>query len=77
MNIVKPIMWFGTLLVLLGILTLAIPEFTTSHPKSVVKMGNLSIQAFEQSTHVVPTALSAGLLVLGVILSGAGFYRSR
>jgi ABC-type dipeptide/oligopeptide/nickel transport system permease subunit len=73
----KPITWFGTLLALLGILGLAIPAFTTSRTKDVVKLGNLKIQSTEQSTHVVPPALCAGVLVLGVILIGAGLYRNR
>jgi ABC-type dipeptide/oligopeptide/nickel transport system permease subunit len=73
----KPITWFGTLLALLGILGLAIPAFTISRTKDVVKLGNLRIQSTTQSTHVVPPALCAGVLVLGVILIGAGLYRNR
>jgi len=73
----KPITWFGTLLALLGILGLAIPAFTTSRTKDLVKLGNIRIQSTERSTHIVPPALCAGVLVLGVILIGAGLYRSR
>jgi protein-S-isoprenylcysteine O-methyltransferase Ste14 len=73
----KPIMWFGTLLVLLGILGLAIPMITTSHTKDVIKLGNFRIQSTERYTHVVPPALCAGVLVLGVIFLGAGLYRNR
>jgi hypothetical protein len=71
----KSIIWFGSLLALLGILGLAIPVFTTSQTKDIVKLGDLKIQSTEQSTHVVPEALSAGLLLLGVILMGAGLYQ--
>jgi len=71
----KSILWFGALLTLLGILGLAIPVFTTSETKDVVKLGDLKIQNTEQSTHVVPLALSDGALVLGVVLLGAGLYR--
>jgi hypothetical protein len=53
----KPITWFGTLLALLGVLGLAIPAFTTSGTKDVVKLGNLKIQSTEKYTHVVPPAL--------------------
>jgi hypothetical protein len=41
----KPTTWFGMLLALLGIFGLAIPTFTTSHHKDVVKLGNLRIQS--------------------------------
>jgi protein-S-isoprenylcysteine O-methyltransferase Ste14 len=71
----KPIAWFGLLLALLGILGLAIPVFTTSQTKDIVRLGDLKIQNTERSTHVVPEALGAGLLVLGVILMGAGLYQ--
>jgi hypothetical protein len=73
----KSIVWLGGLLALLGILGLAIPVFTTSQTKDVVKLGDLKIQSTEQSTHVVPQALSAGALVLGIVLVGAGLYQSH
>jgi hypothetical protein len=70
----KSIVWLGALLAVLGIAGLAIPVFTTSQTKDVAKLGGLKIQSTEQSTHVVPQALSAGVLALGVILIGAGLY---
>ena len=73
----KPIIWFGALLALLGILGLAIPVFTTSQTKDIAKLGDLKIQNTEQSTHVIPQGLSAGALVLGVILIGVGVYAKR
>jgi hypothetical protein len=71
----KRIGWFGALLALLGILGLAIPVFTTSETKDIVKMGDLKIQNTEQTMHVVPLPLSAGLLVLGIIFMGEGLYQ--
>lgn len=71
----KSITWFGALLALLGILGLAIPVFTTSETKDVVKLGDLKIQNTQKSTHVIPQALSAGTLVLGVVLIGVGLYQ--
>jgi hypothetical protein len=71
----KRIVWFGVLLTLLGILGLAIPVFTTSETKDVVKMGDLKIQNTEQTSHVVPVPLSAGALVLGLVLMSAGLYQ--
>jgi len=74
---VTTISWFGAILVLLGILGLAIPVFSTSQTKDVAKLGDLKVQTTEQSTHVVPQALSGGVLLLGVILIGAGVYRKH
>jgi uncharacterized membrane protein HdeD (DUF308 family) len=75
--LMKPIVGLGVLLVLLGILGFAIPVFTTSQTKDVVNLGDLKIQSTEQSTHAVPQALSAGALVLGIVLIGAGLYQKR
>jgi hypothetical protein len=71
----KSITWLGALLALLGILGLAIPVFTTSQTKDVVNLGDLKIQNTERTTHVVPQALSAGVLVLGIVLIGVGLYQ--
>lgn len=73
----KSIIWFGAILALLGIVGLAVPVFTTSQTKDVAKLGDVRIQSTEQSTHVVPQALSAGALALGVILIAAGAYAKR
>ena len=73
----KSLIGLGTLFALLGILGLTIPVFTTSQTKDVAKLGDLKIQSTEQSTHVVPQALSAGVLILGVILIGVGAYTRR
>lgn len=71
----KSIMWLGALLALVGFLGLAMPVFTTSETKDVVKLGDIKIQKTQQSTHVVPLSLSSGALVLGVVLMGAGLYQ--
>jgi hypothetical protein len=71
----KSIVWFGALLALLGILGLAIPAITTSETKDVVKLDGLKIQNTERTTHEVPMFLSAGALVLGIVLMGAGLYQ--
>lgn len=73
----KSITWLGAALALLGIVGFAIPVFTTSQTKDVVNLGDLKIQSTEQSTHVVPQALSGGALLLGIVLIGAGLYRKR
>jgi hypothetical protein len=73
----KPIIWVGAVLALLGILGLAIPAFTTSHTKDVAKLGDVKVQSTEQTTHVVPQGLSIGILILGVILIGAAAFSRR
>jgi hypothetical protein len=67
----------GAVLVVLGLLGLAIPVFTTSQTKDVVKFGDLKIQANEQKTHVIPPILSEGAIALGAILIVVGIYSKR
>jgi len=71
----KPLIWMGALLALLGILGLAAPVFTTSQTRDVVNLGDLKIQNTEHSTRVIPQALSAAAILLGVVLLGAGLYQ--
>jgi hypothetical protein len=73
----KSITLLGAALALLGIVGFAIPVFTTSQTKDVVNLGDLKVQSTQQSTHVVPEALSGGALVLGIVLIGAGLYQKR
>jgi len=73
----KSIVWLGTFLALLGILGFAIPIFTTSQTKDVATLGDFKVQSTEQSTHVVPQTVSAGALILGMILVGIGGYTRR
>lgn len=69
------ITWFGPVLAFLRFLASRFLFFTTSQTKEVAKLGGFKIQTTEQSTHVVPQALSAGVLALGSILIGAGLYQ--
>ncbi len=69
------IMMFGAVLAILGIVGFAIPVFTTQQTKDVAKIGDLKIQATENTSHVVPPMVAGGLLAVGVVLLGAGFYR--
>jgi ABC-type nickel/cobalt efflux system permease component RcnA len=73
----KPLTWLGAVLVVLGMLGLAIPVFTTSQTTNVAQLGGLKIQSTEQSSHVIPQALSAGAIILGVVFIGAGLYQRR
>lgn len=67
----------GAVLALLGIVGLAIPEFTTEHTNQVAKVGPVQVNATEHDTHFVPPVVAGGALVLGVVLIGAGFMRRR
>lgn len=71
------LMLVGAVLVLLGVLGLAIPEFTTQRTKDVATVGDLKLQTQVATPHFVPPAVSATGLALGVVLLGAGFYRRR
>jgi hypothetical protein len=71
------LMIVGALLVLLGIVGLAIPEFSTQHTADVAKVGPLKVQTTEHESHFIPPVVAGGALVLGVVLMGAGFMRQR
>ena len=65
----------GCIVRVVGDSGLVIPVFRTSQTKDVVNLGRLKIQSTAHSTHVAPQTLSAGVLVLGVVLIGAGLTR--
>ena len=69
------IMVAGVIFVFLGVLGFAIPFFTTSETKDVVKVGDFKLQTTESTSHAVPPMAAGGLLVLGVLLLGAGFFK--
>jgi hypothetical protein len=68
----KGILLIGAALALLGLIGFAMPIFTTTDTKSVAKIGDLSIQAKEETPHTIPPLVSGGLLAIGVVLMGAG-----
>jgi hypothetical protein len=71
----KGIVLAGAVLAFLGLLGLAIPVFSTSQTKDVAKIGDLKIQANEETSHVIPPMLAGGTLVIGVLLIGAGYMK--
>jgi len=72
----KGIVLVGAVVALLGLLGLAIPVFSTSQTKDVAKIGDLKIQANEETSHVVPPMLAGGALVIGLVMIGAGFLKN-
>jgi hypothetical protein len=71
----SPLIIGGAFLVALGLVGFALPIFTTQQTKEVARIGDLKLQTTENTSYVVPPLLSGGVLVLGVILIGAGLYR--
>jgi hypothetical protein len=71
----KPVVMIGAILALLGLLALAAPEFTTNQSKNVATLGDLKIQANEQTSHTIPTVLSGAALIAGLVLLAGGLYR--
>ncbi len=70
-----PLVILGAILVLLGIVGLAIPVFTTQKTTDVAKIGGLQVQAKEDEPHVVPPMVAGGAVAVGVVLLGAGLLR--
>jgi hypothetical protein len=66
---------YPSILVLLGVLGLAVSYFTTSETKDLVKVGDLKLQTTESTPHVIPPMAAGGVLILGVLLLGAGFFK--
>lgn len=71
------LLMIGLILVVVGILGLAIPVFTTQKTEDVVRIGDLKIQSTEDTSHRIPQLLSGGVLVLGMILLGNSLYQKR
>ena len=73
----KPIVILGVILTLLGLVGLASPVFTTNQTKNVATLGDLKIQANEQTAHTIPPVLSGAVLILGIVLVAGGLFQKR
>ncbi len=73
----KSIVWFGVCLVLLGVLGLAIPRFSTSQTTDLASVGDITFQNKTISHHMVSQPLTIAALLLGVALIGTGAYAVR
>ena len=65
----------GAVLAILGVIGLAIPVFTTEETKEVAKIGDLKVEATEETTYAIPPLAAGGVLVVGLLLIGAGYMR--
>lgn len=70
----KVIIWLGGLFILLRILGLVIPRFTTSKTTDLASIGDIKVQNTTISHHLVSQPLTIAALLLGVALIGAGAY---
>ncbi len=73
----SPLVVVGALLVVLGLIGFAIPIFTTQETTELARVGELKLQTTQTTSHIIPPLLSGGVLVVGVLLLGAGFYRKK
>ncbi|MGB0060167.1 hypothetical protein [Candidatus Binatus sp.] len=73
----KPLVIIGTIVALLGLLALAQPVFTTNQTKNVATIGDLKLQANEQTSHAIPPILSGAALIVGLVLVAGGLYQKR
>lgn len=67
----------GIIVAVLGVVGFAVPVFTTHHTEDVAKIGGLKVQTKEEEHHVIPPAASAAVLVLGIVLIGAGVMKGK
>jgi hypothetical protein len=77
MRQVNALLPIGIVLLVVGLLGLAIPIFTTQKTDTVAKIGDLKLQTTENVSHNIPPLVSGGVLVLGMVLIGASLYRKR
>ncbi len=62
----------GVILIGVGILGFAIPAFQTRETHDVASVGDVKLQAKTDETHTIPPLLAGGVLLVGVVLLGAG-----
>ena len=67
----------GLVLIALGAVSFAIPMFTTSQTKDVANIGDLKLQTTQSTSYAIPPLASAGAVVVGIVLLGAGLMRRQ
>jgi H+/Cl- antiporter ClcA len=74
---VKSVVILGAILLVLGVIGLAMPVFTTTQNKDVAKLGDLKLQAKETDTYVIPPVAAAGIAAVGAVVVGIGALGKR
>ena len=69
------LMAFGAILAILGVLGFAVPYFVTQQTTDVAKVGDLKLQTTESTGHIIPPLAAGGVLAVGVVLLGAGYFK--
>ena len=72
----NPLVLPGALLFLLGVAGLAVPVFATHQLTDVAKIGDVKIQANEDTTHIIPQSVGIAAVLLGLVLVGIGVSRA-
>ena len=67
----------GSVLVLIGLVGFAIAIFAIQRARDVTTIGDLNLSTIESTSHVIPRLVGGGVLVISVMLIGAGLYRNR
>jgi len=70
----KAITWLGGLLLLLGIVGLLVPKFTTTQTTDLANVGDVTVQDKTITHHMVSQPLTIAALLLGIALIGTGAY---
>jgi hypothetical protein len=68
----KPIMWVGILLVILGALGLAYQGFNYTHQEKILDVGPIHATAEERDRVSIPPVLGALAFVGGIVLLAVG-----
>jgi uncharacterized membrane protein len=71
------LMIVGALLVLLGVIGFAVPEFTTRHTENVANVGPVHVNTTEHTNHFIPPGVAGAALAVGVVLIGGGLLQRR
>ena len=72
----KPIAWFGILLIVLGGLALAYQGFSYNHDRHIVDMGSVHITTETQRRVSIPPIVGGLALLGGAVLLVAGAKKS-
>jgi hypothetical protein len=65
----------GVILAVIGMVGFAIPYVPAQQTKDVATIGDLKLQTTESKPYVIARLVSEGVVVLGVVLIGAGLHR--
>jgi len=72
----KPIMWIGILLVVLGALAVAYQGFNYTHQEKILDVGPIHATAEEHDRVSIPPVLGGLALVGGIVLLAVGAKKS-